>query len=280
MRKLPQPIIQGVDTLKLCATSIRSIELKEKIKSIEKSVSNAEHEYRLRGALEELYLIDSHKNIQKCLTGKEMERIYNNTFVKSAQTRNIYDKIKKSCENDICPLCGQGTVNQLDHYLPISDFPIYGVSPINLVPACSDCNKNKLARWANTANEQTLHPYFDDIEQERWLYAEVIEMRPAAIRFYVKPPVQWGVTTHERIRTHFTTFGLASLYATHAAIEISNIRFSLQRLAQGIDYTQKISFHLKEKAESCMHARLNSWQSASYDAMANSDWFCSEGFML
>lgn len=280
MRKLPQPNIQGKDALKLCATSIRSLELKGKINSIEDLVSIAENEYKLRGVSEELYLIDSHENIEGLLTGKEMVRIYNNTFVKSIHTRNIYDRIKKSCENDICPLCGQGTVYQLDHYLPISDFPIYGVSPINLVPACSDCNKNKLASRALTACEQTLHPYFDDIEQERWLYADVMESIPTTVIFYVKPPVQWGVTIHERIENHFRTFGLASLYATHAAVEISNIRFSLQRLAQGSNYPKKISAHLKDKAESCMHARLNSWQSATYDALSKSDWFCSEGFML
>ncbi|VFS07142.1 Uncharacterised protein [Citrobacter koseri] len=280
MRKLPIPTIIAVDILRLCSLSIRDETLKVNLRLIEGEVDNAEVEYRERAIAEELYLIKANENIGEDFTGKQMERVYNNTFVKSKKTRFIYDQLKKVCENDICPLCGQGTVYQLDHYLPISCFPIYGVSPINLIPACADCNKRKSIYVADAANKQTLHPYFDDIDNERWLYASVIEIQPPALQFYIEPPAHWGDVISERILAHFKAFGLAALYATHAAVEITNIRYSLQRIAVGENSAKNVRDHLIDKAESCMHARLNSWQTATYDALEKSDWFCNGGFNI
>lgn len=276
MRKLPHPDITGVSALKACASSIRDVDLKERLRQIEDTIDNFEEIYAAHGEVAELYLITGTDNINGLVTRDEMDRVYNNTFVKSVKTRSMYDKIKKACENDICPLCGQRTVFQLDHYLPISGFPVYGVTAINLVPACSDCNKLKLAHIPTTPGEQTLHPYFDDIEQERWLYATVL---PAALTFSVVPPPTWDALKAERVATHFRTFGLGVLYATHAAVEINNMRHSLTKLSIGPDSANAISAHLRERAESCAAAHLNSWQTATFDALANSEWFCSGGFM-
>lgn len=278
MRKLPRPGIAAVSALKACASSIRDSDLKERLRKIENTVDDSEGVYAAYGEVAKLYRIKGTDNIDGLVTGDEMDRVYNNTFVKSVKTRSMYDKIKKACENDICPLCGQRTVFQLDHYLPISEFPVYGVTAINLVPACSDCNKLKLAHAPTAPGEQTLHPYFDDIEQERWLYATVLEFKPAALTFSVVPPPTWDALKTERVSTHFRTFGLGALYATHAAVEINNMRHSLTKLSIGPDSANAISAHLRERAESCAAAHLNSWQTATFDALANSEWFCSGGF--
>lgn len=278
MRKLPRPNITGITALRACASSIRDVGLKGRLRQIEDAVNDAEGIYSARGEATELYRITGTDNVNDLVTGAEMESVYNNTFVKSVKTRSMYDKIKKACENDICPLCGQRTVFQLDHYLPISEFPVFGVTSINLVPACSDCNKLKLAHVPNTPGKQTLHPYFDDIEQERWLYATVLEVKPAALTFSVAPPATWDAVMSERVAIHFRTFGLGALYTTHAAVEINNMRHALTKLSIGPDAALMISAHLRDRAESCAAAHLNSWQTATLDALAKSEWFCSGGF--
>ncbi|MDH4564532.1 MULTISPECIES: hypothetical protein [unclassified Pseudomonas] len=278
MRSLPRPGITGAEALELCASSIRDEDLRNRLLLAVASVEAAEAVYVENGEGATLHALAGTKNVGGYVTGKEVERVYNGTFVKSSRTRNVYAKLKKACVNDICPLCGQGTVHQLDHYLPITSFPVFGVTAINLVPACSDCNKYKLVHVPATAAEQTIHPYFDEVDDERWLFGEVVEGTPAAVRFSVIPPVSWGAVKAERMRTHFRIYRLGTLYATHAAVEIVNMRYALRKMAATAGFEQRIRKDLRGRAESCADVYENSWQRATYDALADSDWFCAGGF--
>lgn len=278
MRSLPKPDVTGAEVLQLCAASIRDPDLKERLLQVEAVVEAAEELYREHGESAELHAIKGTKTVGGFVTRKEMERVYNGTFVKSSKTRSTYAKLKKACVNDICPLCGQGTVHQLDHYLPITSFPVYGVTAINLVPACSDCNKYKLIHVAANAGEQTIHPYFDEVDDEQWLCGEVVESTPASVRFAVNPPDPWDAVQVERVKTHFRIYRLGALYATHAAVEISNMRHALKKMAATPGSAERIRQHLRERAESCAEVYKNSWQRATFDALADSDWFCTGGF--
>jgi hypothetical protein len=151
------------------------------------------------------------------------------------------------------------------------------VAPLNLVPACSDCNKSKLAGIPANANEETLHPYFDDIDGDRWLVAEVVHTCPAALRFSVEGPIHWSPTLEARVDWHFQLLGLGRLYSAEAADELLNIRHQLRSLhASG--GAALVQIELQERAESCQEARRNGWRTATYEAFANSDWFCDGGF--
>lgn len=206
-----------------------------------------------------------------------MKRVYKGTFAKSARTRNIYDKIKKLPVNDICPICAQRTVGSLDHYLAQSLHSALVVAPVNLVPACSDCNKAKLDAQPGTAAEQTLHPYFDNVDDETWLYATVEETNPASLRFYADPPAGWPPVKRQRVFNHFRTFGLGALYASHSGVELINIQYGLRRIAER-GTAEDIHAELVKRAESAEAGYLNSWQTAMYYALAGSDWFCAGGF--
>ena len=278
MRSLPKPDVTGAEVLQLCASSIRDPDLKERLLQAEAAVEAAEELYREYGEGGVLHAIKGTKNVGGFVTRKEMERVYNGTFVKSVKTRSAYAKLKKACVNDICPLCGQGTVHQLDHYLPITSFPVFGVTAINLVPACSDCNKYKLIHVPANAGEQTIHPYFDEVDDEQWLFGEVVESTPAAVRFAVTPPNSWDAVQVDRMKIHFRIYRLGALYATHAAVEISNMRHALKKMAATPGFAERIRQHLRERAESCAEVYENSWQRATFEALADSDWFCSGGF--
>lgn len=278
MRSLPKPDVTGAEILSLCASSIRDLDLKKRLQQAEAIVEAAEDIYLEHGENAVLHAIKETQAVGDFVTRQEMERVYNGTFVKSKRTRNTYAELKKACVNDICPLCGQGTVGQLDHYLPITKFPVFGVTAINLVPTCSDCNRNKLAHSAAKAGEQTIHPYFDKVDGEQWLFAEVVESTPAAVKFMVNPPDSWDEVQAMRMCTHFRIYGLGALYSTHAAVEISNMRHALKSIATPPDSSDRIRLHLRERAESCAQVYENSWQRATFDALADSDWFCSGGF--
>ncbi|WP_368259267.1 HNH endonuclease, partial [Blautia wexlerae] len=66
----------------------------------------------------------------------QMIDLYNRQFVKSMRTRAMRDGIRNASPNGLCPYCGQGTVSQLDHYLPKASYSATTVHPPNLVPVC------------------------------------------------------------------------------------------------------------------------------------------------
>ncbi|WP_421359699.1 HNH endonuclease [Agrobacterium rosae] len=238
---------------------------------------SAEALYISSGESAELYSIAPTDGISGHVSTIEMERVYKRTFVRSARTRQIYADLRSAPENDICPLCSQRTVSQLDHYLPQSAHPTLTVTPMNLVPACAECNKTKLAQEAADASCQTFHPYFEDADDARWLYAEVLEVAPAALVFSARPPEVWDEVKRDRINSHFKTYELGELYASHAAVELGDIRFGLQQMAQDSS-VERISQHLREAALSRAMAHENSWRRATYEALADSDWYCRGGF--
>lgn len=276
MRRLPRPQISAHNTLGLCIASIRDPDLTSRLALATPAIVAAEATYTGHGEAGTLHLIAGTNGVAGVTTA-QMERVYKGTFVKSKGTRDIYGALKSAPENDICPLCSQRTVSQLDHHLPQSAHPALTVTPINLVPACSECNKTKLAMQAAHAGDQTFHPYFEDADDARWLYATVLETNPAALSFSPVPPAAWGQIKAQRIVAHFTTYKLAELYASHSAVELNDIRFGLSQMAQRNSPAQ-ISQHLRLEAVSRAAAHANSWRRATYEALADSEWFCSGGY--
>lgn len=277
MKRLSCPNFAARAAIESCIRSIHAGSLKTRLSQIVNHVEAAETEYLQRASQTALFQIASEPDIEGCVTRDEMKRVYSGTFVKSVQTRHIYDAIKKSPQNDICPLCSQRTVFTLDHYLAQTLHPALAMVPANLVPACGECNKMKLDAQPESAAEQTFHPYFDDFDDARWLYATVEETEPASTLFRVAPPSAWPAVKKDRANKHFSTFGLGALYASHSAVELTNIRHFLTGIAKsGTSVT--IKAFLKEMADSAFQSHKNSWQTASYYAFSESDWFCCGGF--
>lgn len=277
MRRLLRPTVTARQALDLCIASIRDEDLTRRLREVAATIEAAEAAYVVHGDQATLNMVASTDGVAGYVSTAEMKRVYEGTFVHSIRTRNIYDSIKSLPENDICPLCGQRTVFTLDHYLPQAAHPALVVTSANIVPACGECNKIKLALQATNAGDQTLHPYFDDVDDGQWLFARVQERLPAALIFSPVPPVAWEDIKRERVMTHFRIFGLGKLYASHSAVELNNIRFGLAQMALRNSH-QEISDHLRGVALSCAAAHHNSWQRATYDALADSEWFCSGGF--
>jgi hypothetical protein len=122
-----------------------------------------------------------------------------------------------------------------------------------------------------------LHPYFDDVESQPWLVAEVLQTAPASVQFSVAAPAAWSTVLAARVTHQFESLRLSALYASQAADELLNIRQSLADvLAAG--GPAEVAAHLAQAADSRRAAHVNSWQTAMYTAIADSQWFCNGGF--
>ncbi len=274
MRKLPAPIQTARPIFEACAGCKKNGELQSRLLAGGAAIEVAEQAYLRHGADRTLYMIVQTNTVNGNVTAKEMISLYKDTLVKDQRTRPSYDVILLSAR--ICPLCNLREVTQLDHYLAKSSYPVYAVTPANLVPSCADCNHKKLNRLPTTECTQMLHPYFDDIEQGEWLRADVDEGHPPVLTFSVERCADWSAVMHQRVLHHFGSLCLAKLYSLYAAEELVQMDHLLRKLANS-GGSAAVTSYLAEQAESRRAAGRNCWQAAMYLALASSQGFCDGG---
>jgi len=254
------------------------MELKRRLEDIADLVANEAAVYAARAGAAELHLVPRAAGVAGTVTTDEMVRVYDQRMAgKKGPGRHVYDAIKLLPNHGVCPFCDHRPVSTLDHFLPKRVFPALAVAPHNLVGACADCNKAKLDFAPATAEEVVLHPYFDDVEDERWLDARVVEGTVAAVLFQTQAVAAWPDALNKRVRRQFRMLGLARLYGAQAAREISG---QAQLLGNVHDSRGAVGVReeLTRQAATREAVRLNSWQAVTYRALSECDWFCDGGF--
>lgn len=280
MKQLPLPEFAVTQAVELCVSGITNPERAQALMDALPMFQGAEALYLNLASKGQLYTIPTSDNVTPQLSGELMGIVYKSHFMRvRSPSRGLYDAIRAAPAFNLCPLCGQRTVSSVDHYLPQSLHPVFNLTPANLVPACSDCNKNKLAKLAQSAEQQTLHPYFDDLGADRWLVAEILETVPPSIAYRVRPAKAWSATLAQRVRHHFEVMELAELYAAQAASELADISFGLLQIAQTGD-DAAVRSHLYGEFKSRNERDANSWKTALYEGLCVSNWFCKEGYRL
>jgi hypothetical protein len=279
MWSVQRPAVDAGDTFRLCVSKVRDGALRRRLLSVRPDVEAAAADYEAKAATGHLYQIAASNIVGGVVTRDEMVTVYDRRMAaKNGAGRAIYDRLKLLPEGDRCPFCDQRNVSTLDHILPKAVYPVLAVAPLNLVGACWECNKVKLAAIPTTAEDTVLHPYFDDISQDQWLKATVVQQQPCALTFDVRPPAKWDATKTARAIAQFNLLGLAALYASEAAREIANIRHNL-RMHFNAGGATAVENELRRQWQSRYSNRINSWQTATYDAIAHDHWFYNGGFL-
>ncbi|MEL0632664.1 hypothetical protein V6237_07780 [Pseudoalteromonas carrageenovora] len=278
MRKLTRPDDDAVVVFEACIDRIRNADLKHRLQSCSLEIGEASVEFDEKAALAELHTIEAKEIVADAVSVDEMKKVYTGRMAKKlAPGRVYYDKLMSLPEHGRCPLCSQRVVSTLDHHLPKAHYPSLAVSPLNLVPACQDCNKIKSEDIPLNSEQETLHPYYDDVEGFSWVKAKLTESIPVVVEFYVEPPAECDDVLIERLKHHFVTFDLAALYSSHAAEELANIEFIARKIFEDSGSIE-LKAYLGDLANSRKQVSLNSWQSAFYTCLHESDWFCQNRF--
>lgn len=276
MRRINKPTDDVIEVFSICISNYQDDELRKRLNSCKDFIELATIEFEKKVSRTRTHTIPIHDKVAGKISNKEMCKVYDDKMAKkSGPGRVYYDKFLSAPKNSICPLCGVRQVSTLDHYLPKMKYPSLAVTPSNLIPSCKDCNFTKHDDTFSSAIDETIHPYFDNIENELWLYAQILEDEYPIVSYYAKKPKAWDDILFGRVANHFELFELNRLYATHAAEEISSIRRKLFKLYYHIG-VNAVKEQLKEDMESCEAVHLNSWKSALYRALYNSEWFCTE----
>ncbi len=87
----------------------------------------------------------------------------------------IFKKMRREHGLSVCPGCGElSKPTTLDHFLPKDIYPHLCVSPVNLVPMCSECQSVKLKKIGDAATSRFfIHPYFDNFAAQQILHLEI-----------------------------------------------------------------------------------------------------------
>ncbi|OMQ28585.1 HNH endonuclease signature motif containing protein [Rhodococcus sp. D-1] len=274
MWKVKRPAFDAQEVFEQCISRISRPDLSNAAKEAGEAAKSYEDAI-LAGTVHELKLPDFQS---KFVTVAELKLNYTSRMVKATQPgRYIYDALFNAVEDDRCPMCGHREIRSLDHALPKAHYPLLSVVPINLVPCCSDCNRDKKESRPTKAENVFLNPYFEDLDKDIWLVADIVEGDPAGATFDVDPPAHWPDVLAARVENHFDELGLGALYAAQAGPEIRAQERCMERAfaRAGVDGVRE---DLADKRDGRRDMFNNSWQGALFHALYESDWYCKEGF--
>lgn len=273
------PTMTVADVFETCIARIDDAVLRQNLREIAGIITDAETTYRqlaMAGRTHE----HSVETDVGTVSRRDLEKVYTNRMSRGkAPGRHYYDQLRLAAPHSICPMCGERPVQTLDHYLAKTKYPRFVVTPINLVPCCSDCNKAKTNETYDTGDSLPIHPYFDHVDGVTWLTATVVEVSPPAAVFTCAPPTDMDPQMRLRIVRHFDRLHLAQLYASKAAEELSQIITFLDRLRERAD-AEAVRLYLEDQVRSRRKLFRNTWQAALYEATAQSVWFCEGRYRL
>lgn len=293
MRRLDPPQTSAREAFRMCVSEKISLPMKTLLGSYELRVVIAAGDYEQACRASTVHQLNPVAFAPLSAKKDDKEALiamYNQRMRPDHPGRPVYEETLNRATK--CPACGVGAVRQVDHHMPKSLFPYLAVVPNNLLPICSDCNFTKNDNAPTCYEEQTLHPYFDDIDDDRWLRARLItraadgrayQAKPLdtpadwEIKFYVDPPSSWSAQLAKRVQHHFETFELSRLYEDQAADDLPGIELSIEETFQA-GGAADVRAHLEGQARSRARPYKNSWMSALYEALADDAWFCSGGF--
>lgn len=276
MWKLNKPSLNAKSVFTDSISNKKVISLRTSLLSCSNYVDSASKEFELKVSSSKTHEISKMHHLYDIVEKSEWPKVYDNNFAKSSSLgRKYYDQIMSIPKFSRCPICAQRDVSTLDHYLPKTEFPALVLSPLNLIPCCSDCNKLKKNIVFKDMSEATIHPYFDDVDNDIWLKAELMENVEPIFKFFVVHPSSWTPVLFDRMKNHFNLFKLGNLYTSHSAQELYNIEYELSKLyIKGGKNLVKLD--IIDKIEGRERFCLNSWELAMYRALLNNDWFYDE----
>jgi len=275
VRKLPKPQQNPKEYFELCISKSEPQEKKRRLENSANAVEESCTDYEAKAESDELYKF---KRIAKFnASDEELYKVYDSGTRVDGPGRKYYDHLLLSSSGKVCTLCWRREADTIDHYLPRSVYQELSVAPANLIPACGICNgqSRKGTHVPSSYKDQLIHPYFDDYTEARWLFGVTSEVNgKTTLKFKIIIPDDWDPAELERLGFHFDKLGLWGLYVANAASEMENIADMIGSAC--IQGTHNIKAFLLEMAGKKNAKNPNSWETASYYALADHNPFLEE----
>jgi hypothetical protein len=274
MISISTPLDSAQEVYSACARRTQNPTLRTALEAEGARVVLRSLEYLQKAQAAELYSLtpEGAQNV----SDDDLADVYERVLVQGGE-RSTYDRLKAGARFGLCPLCAQRDVMTLDHYLPRASFPEFCVTPPNLLPCCSDCNKAKLHHVPDRYETQSFHPYFDDWSGVVLLNATPVITDIVDIAFSIDRLGDNSPPWVERAEWHFQLLDLRGLYRKHAAVELVQCKSEF-RDHYSVSGSIGLRKELSKRADSRSEPFPNAWQPALYRGLAASDEFCEGGF--
>lgn len=271
MRHLQKPRLAIEDILEECATSYRQGTrdgIRDKLHASIGVICNESRIYDDEVERQNWSVFRPHTMVNGILSKDDMCDVYDSKFVKAERIKNkYYDHLMSLATSGKCPICGIGQVSTLDHYLAKTIYPIYAVTPYNLVPVCKDCNFTKHDSPLDPTCAP-LHAYYDEIDSIIWLKASLIKSAGGIVAEF---SVHDSLQEHDpdlcrRLTKHMELYELNRAYAIQATTEIAeNILFWREKLE--VWGKEAFKEYLVEVLASKESYQRNTWNTALLRAL-------------
>jgi len=186
-----------------------------------------------RGAAATYYKLTSHDSVGANVTKNDMISVYNDQMVSAASRgacilREDHGSSQVSALSSLRPRHSDHarSLHAKKHFIPV-----LAVCPNNLLPACFDCNKAKLNAVPPCASQQTLNPYYDNVDGVVWLHAKFEKTYPHRCPVFRQEAE--GVEDDDSHAGPSSLPGVqarAGLFHPRAAVELEDIKDRLTRL--------------------------------------------------
>jgi 5-methylcytosine-specific restriction endonuclease McrA len=278
MRSVPKPAISFALHYDRCAKDQSGIELRGRLLACAEPIENHIALYDNHANAKTLYQLQP--LVVQQATAAELKSLYPEAMRnKGAIARDTYLALRHAAK--LCPYCNILPVKTLDHFLPQKRYPELAIAPINLVPCCSDCNRTKWIYFSTAAEGQLIHPYYDDIGELTWLFADVVytDLNPTVM--FQTLEVGDDEEISARIAFQFEKLELATMYGIYGTALASKLSRRLRRLLDaGGPIAGPVAvkkYLLEEWDDKCFHDP-NSWETATYKALADNAQYCAGAF--
>ncbi|MDM7983255.1 MAG: HNH endonuclease signature motif containing protein [Maricaulis sp.] len=181
--------------------------------------------------------------------------------------------------NALCPVCGIGFCEELDHFLPKSNFGVFAIYARNLIPSCSDCNERKRAQAGDTPATQFVHAYFSELPHTVFLRADVrLEGAALNVSFGVDKDAGLPEALSERLSFQFDALALNERYRRELNLYLQSLSVGWWEVFDRAGVAGFRDYLNRQATLEANRLHLNHWRACLCRALAGHDAFCNGGF--
>jgi len=269
MIKLSPPESSGINLFEKIIEH-KNLERRLRLENIKDVVDTRFQEYhnKLR-TLETVNPLDIFSNVEK----EDLKSCYGDN-VEFKKQEAVIQNMQSVAMQAVCPYCGIGEPVTLDHYLPKGIFPEFSILPINLVPCCDPCNRNKGEKWLENGVRRIVSFYNDDIPEYKFFFVDFIFEGNSIIPLidYKLEFIEEGSIT-ETIKMHYRDLDLFNRYDKQINDKLTGL---YMEVIEGANYLsiEEQKANLKRRVNSLTNRfGGNYWEARLYDAAIESNFF-------
>lgn len=272
MKQLTRPAENVLDVLNILKTDTDRNSVLLDIDSIVDILTEREAIFIEKVDNHTLFEISRKQDISARVDNAKMISYYEYRILKKPNGRTFYDKLLLSAPQNICPYCTIRAVKTIDHFLPKSEYSSYSITPSNLLPSCRDCNTDKKISYPTNSSNQTFHPYFDKVDTECWIKAELKQTEPLSFQYFVIRPNGWDDNKLDRANSHFDGYNINELFSNEANRELRGMQGLIRNLY--LQNQNLVRQHLWDSYNSCFNGLgVIDWKTLMYQELSTNEWF-------